>query len=86
MHRFTQKFAGAVLAGALALVATTAQAEDRVLWISIGDSLGSSASLDNAISYANTNNFNAIAILTRYRTNRSYIANRTFDTFTNTEP
>lgn len=86
MLRFTQKFASVALAGALAIAATTANAEDRVLWVSIGDSLQSQTAMTNAVNYANTNNFNAIAILARFRTNRSYLANRDFNTYTNTEP
>ncbi|MDX1971769.1 MAG: family 10 glycosylhydrolase [Candidatus Sumerlaeia bacterium] len=87
MNRFASTFASALVAGVLALSAVnTAQAEDRVLWVSVGDNLGSSASMDSAIAYANANNFNAIAVLARYRTNRTYINNRDFSTFTNTEP
>ena len=84
--------AGGLAVAALAATASTAHAEERVLWLSIGDGLGSSSAsarqtaIDNAIDFATDNGFNAISLLTRYRANAFYIPNRTFDTFTNPEP
>lgn len=87
VNNFSAGLKTSLLSGVFsAAVLTTAQAEDRVLWVSVGDSLNSSSSMTAAVNYANANNFNAIAVLARYRTNRSYLANRDFNTYTNTEP
>ncbi len=90
-------FRSSLVAGGLALAALAAaagpvHAEERVLWFSIGDGLGSSsaanrqAAIDNAVDFATDHGFNAISILTRYRANAFYIPNRNSDTFTNPEP
>lgn len=83
---------GALAAALLATGFSAAQAEERVLWLSIGDGLGNSSAvarqnaIDNAIDFATDNGFNAISVLARYRSNAFYIPNRNFDTYTNPEP
>lgn len=78
---------GASAALALSVLAVRpAAAEDRVLWISIGDGPTSTSQLNSHIAFAETNNFNAICVLARYRANALYIPNRTDATYTNPEP
>jgi len=71
---------------AMSALSASAQADDRVLWLSIGDGIGSSSNLDAAITFAENNNFNAISILARYRADLYFTPNRDFSTYTNNEP
>lgn len=77
-----------VLSAAVLMCALTAPApaEDRILWYSIGDSLGSTSNMDAALNFAQANNFNAICILARYRADAMYVPNRDFSTYPNNEP
>jgi|GEM_PF-3590191 uncharacterized lipoprotein YddW (UPF0748 family) len=65
---------------------TSARAEERILWYSIGDGLTNSTNLQAAIDFAVANKYNAICVLARYRANAYYIPNRDFSTFANPEP
>lgn len=63
-----------------------ARAEDRVLWVSIGDSPQSQTNMQAAIDFAVAQKFNAICILARYRADALYQPNRDFSTYANPEP
>ena len=65
---------------------TSARAEERILWYSIGDGLTNSSNLQAAIDFAVANKYTAICVLARYRANAYYIPNRDFNTFANPEP
>lgn len=67
-------------------MASRGQAEERILWYSVGDGLTSTTNIENAINFAVANNFNAICFLARYRADAYYIPNRDFSTYPNPEP
>ncbi|MEO8377418.1 MAG: family 10 glycosylhydrolase, partial [Candidatus Sumerlaeota bacterium] len=60
--------------------------EDRHFWISAGDNYTNLTNLDNQILAAKNNGFNSVDILARYRTNRYYVANRNYASYSNNEP
>lgn len=64
----------------------SARAEDRILWYSIGDGLTNTTKIQQAITFAAANNFNAICYLARYRADAYYQPNRDYSTYANSEP
>ncbi|MEQ8819768.1 MAG: family 10 glycosylhydrolase [Sumerlaeia bacterium] len=86
MSKILKNLAYPLAIAAATALGASAHAEDRVFWISIGDSPSSEAALDTAINFAEANNFNAISILARYRADALYIPNRDFTTYPNAEP
>lgn len=75
-----------VLLVSLMILTSRSQAEERILWFSIGDGVTNTTNMQNAINFAVANNFNAICFLTRYRANAYYIPNRDYSTYPNPEP
>ena len=67
------------------MLATSARAEERILWYSIGDGLTNTTNIQTAIDFAVANNYNAICVLTRYRANAYYKTNRNYSTYPNSE-
>jgi uncharacterized lipoprotein YddW (UPF0748 family) len=77
---------GILMAAAILLLPTATRAEERILWVSIGDSPQTQSAVQAAIDFAVAQRFNGICILARYRADALYQPNRDFSTYTNNEP
>jgi uncharacterized lipoprotein YddW (UPF0748 family) len=72
--------------GTCLLVAASATAEERALWISIGDTPTNLPNLTTRINDAHAAGCNSVVFLSRYRANAYYVPNRTDNTYPNPDP